>query len=148
MSSVLRIPGHPSEATVVVISMAATAVLGATGINVLLTTSPARAGYLAAAVAAGGIALCCFAGAIALLRLTGCLRPALWGYLPGLAAVLAAGLLVSEHATRGATDPVAPAVGALVLLLPSTWIPIYAAVHAHLESRREDAAVRSWRGRI
>ncbi|WP_370616428.1 hypothetical protein [Mumia sp. Pv 4-285] len=148
MSSVLRIPGHPSEAAVVVIAMGATVVLGATGANLLVTQSPDRSGYLAAAVTAGGIALCCFAGAIALLRVTGCLRPALWGYLPGLIAVLAAGLLVSEHGTSGAADPVSPALGALVLLLPSTWIPIYAAVHAHLESRREDAAVRSWRGRI
>ncbi|MGH1563791.1 hypothetical protein [Mumia sp. DW29H23] len=148
MSSVLRIPGHLGDATTVVACMGVTAVLGAVGANILVLQNADAAGFEAAAVMSGLVAFSCFAGALALMRLTGRLRPALWGYLPGLVAVLATGLLLSEGGTRAAEGAVSPLVGALVLLLPSTWVPIYAAVRAHLESRREDAAARSWRGRI
>lgn len=148
MSSVLRIPGHLSDATTVVVSLGVTVVLGAVGANLLVARHADQAGFVAAAVVAGIVAFSCFAGAVALMRLTGRLRPALWGYLPGLGSVLAVGLLVSESGTRASEGVVSPLVGALILLLPSTWVPIYAAVRAHLETRREDVAARSWRGRI
>ena len=148
MSSVLGFAGHLGAVTTVVASMASTAVLGVVGINLLVTQSAGAAGYDAAAVMAAVVALCCFAGSLALMRQTGKLRPALWGYLPGLIAVLTAGLLVSEGGTQAAADAVSPLIGAVLLLVPSTWLPIYAAVRAHLETRREDVSARSWRGRL
>ncbi|WP_262850220.1 hypothetical protein [Mumia quercus] len=148
MSSVLGFTGHLGAATTVVVSMAVTSVLGAVGINLLVSQNADAAGYDSAAVMATVVALCCFAGALALMRQTGRLRPALWGYLPGLLAVLTAGLLVSEGSVRAAEGAVSPLLGLLLLLVPSTWLPIYAAVRAHLETRREDVSARSWRGRL
>jgi len=148
MSSVLRIPGHLGPAAAVVVSMGVTTVLGAGGINLFIVQHANAAGYDAAAVMAAVVALCCFAGALALMRLTGKLRPALWGYLPGLLAVLTTGLLVSEGSARAAAGAVSPLLGAVLLVAPSTWLPIYAAARAHVETRREDASARPWRGRL
>ena len=148
MSSVLRISGHLGDSATVVSSIAVTAVLGAVGAHLLVLRNLDAAGFEAAAVMSSLVAVSCFAGALALMRLTGRLRPALWGYLPGLVAVLATGLLLSEGSTRAAEGAVSPLLGALILVLPSTWVPIYGAVRAHLDTRREDAAARSWRGRI
>lgn len=148
MSSALGHRVHLGGVPTVVASLVASTVVGAATVNVLLSQTPTRSGYRTAAVVAVVVAFTCFAGAVALARSTGRLRTALWGYVPGLAAVLVAGLLLSESALRAQHGSASPVLGLLLLALPSTWVPIWAAFRAHVATRREDHAARPWRGRL
>ncbi|KHL19270.1 hypothetical protein CLV56_2399 [Mumia flava] len=148
MSSVLGLHGPFGPATSVVGSVGITLALGVAATDVVVDQHPDRSGYATGAVLLSVVAFTCFAGAVAMIRITRRLRPALWGYLPGLGAVLAIGLLVSEAQRSTSAGTLSPWWGLVVLASPTVWVPLYAVIRVHLESRRVDSRVRSWRGRI
>lgn len=133
-----RLPAVPR----VVLSVLATVAVSALAAVVLVNRNAHDSGhgddFRAAALVAALTALTSFVGAVVIMSLTRRLMPALWGYVPGLAGVLGAGLWLGEAARYGGSEGSTGTwwIGALVALNPLFWVPI--GVGVFLAMRRSD----------
>lgn len=123
-----RRPGvTPTVVHRVIASVMVTAALSACLATYLLTGSAGAGEFRAAALAAALTALTCFVGAVVVVLGTHRLTTGLWGYVPGLLAVLGAGLWLSEAALSQDSDGSGSWwIGSVVALNPLFWVPIYA----------------------
>jgi len=90
---------------------------------IIVTGDPGSTGLLAAATVSGESALCLFAAAGVTGYVRNSLLAAAWGYVPGLAWVLAGGLWLSEAQT-GSDGSASLGLVALVLADPLVWVSI------------------------
>ncbi|MGH3354778.1 MAG: hypothetical protein ACRDOJ_02710 [Nocardioidaceae bacterium] len=99
--------------------------LAATALNTWWVASLAAGGdrndLVAATTVMGATMATIFAYGLSAGLLAWRLRPLLWGYVPGLAAVLVTGLLISAVPGRGPLSAAAVAADSWVLLDPLLW---------------------------
>lgn len=146
----------PSAAGVVWSSLASAYVVSLIHLAIaliILTGEPGSTGLLGAAAVAAVSALCLFAAGGVAGYVRNSLLVATWGYVPGLAWVLAAGLWLAEAQARN--DSVGSlGMLALVLVDPLVWVCLglacgvwlTAARAGHLAPRPWHSAEHDWRG--